>query len=104
MNVNGKINSIGKEIFVKYYYDFKNCTNKKVLAQKILDENLKATSLYAQYTRISNAKTIINGVNSYLSEAFDIILLSKKISDRYKLLAKQICKNELGKELSNELL
>ena len=30
------LNSVGKRIFIEYYYDFKNVTDKNALAQKLL--------------------------------------------------------------------
>lgn len=33
------LNSIGKTCFIEHYYDFRNCSNKKELAQKIFQNN-----------------------------------------------------------------
>jgi hypothetical protein len=57
--VKRKLNSIGKGIFIKYYEEFKNTNNDTVgLANKLLKENIKASSLPAQKTRITNARSI----------------------------------------------
>lgn len=48
------VNSIGKKIFVNYYYEFKDKSiDKKQLAEKLLSENPNATKIGGQYTRIS---------------------------------------------------
>lgn len=53
------LNSVGKQIFVNYYYDFKDLNvDKNYLAQKLLKENPKATSIGGQTTRINCAHRI----------------------------------------------
>jgi len=74
------LNSIGKEIFINYFYDFKNCKDKSALAQKLLEENSKATKIGGQLTRISCAVRIINNKNA-LTEALDIVINSNRLSN-----------------------
>ncbi|MCL2774699.1 MAG: hypothetical protein FWD71_15330 [Oscillospiraceae bacterium] len=79
MDTERLLNSVGKEIFINYFYDFKNCADKKILAQKLLDDNPKATKLGGQITRISCASRIINDKNA-LEQALDMIINSKRLS------------------------
>jgi len=94
MDTQRLLNSVGKEIFVNYFYDFKNCTNKAILAQKLLDENPKATELGGQITRINCASRIINDKNA-LKEALAIILSSKRLSYDIISKARKIKSNEI---------
>lgn len=54
-----RLKSIGKEIFVEYFEEFRDTTIRtQDLANKLLKENQRATSFDAQKTRISNARKI----------------------------------------------
>ncbi len=78
-----KINSIGKKCFVDNYHEFRLVINKKILAQKLLDKNPKATSLQAQLTRINCAIWIFS--NKLEKEALKKIISSNiDISTRKK--------------------
>lgn len=50
------LNSIGKKCFIDYYEDFRCCTDKNALTQKILANNKNTTSPSAQMTRINYAQ------------------------------------------------
>ncbi len=71
------LNSIGKSIFVNYYYGFKSHTSGNDLAQTLLEENPRAKSLQAQQTRVSKAKQIFNA--QLEKEALKIIIASKRL-------------------------
>lgn len=74
--LNAKLNSIGKSIFVKYYYEFKDGSfDNQRMAQKLFDENPKASSVGAQSTRISNARGIFE--NKLHIDALENIVHSK---------------------------
>ena len=66
------LNSIGKKIFINYYKDFKNVSDKKALAIKLLRENPNASTLTGQITRISCAVRIFD--NQLQIEALNIII------------------------------
>lgn len=88
------LNSVGKEIFVNYYYDFKNQNiNTKEFAIKLLEENPRANSLNAQNTRISKARKIFE--NGLEKDALKIIINSKKLNDAVKKKAETILSNEI---------
>jgi len=95
MDVERLLNSVGKEIFVNYFYEFKNCTNEGVLAQKLLNENPKASALSGQITRINCAKRIISDENA-LKQALNLILISKRLSYGIIKKAKEIKKAEFS--------
>lgn len=80
------LNSIGKKCFVDYFYDFKDCDDKIVLANKLLSENLKVTSLLAQMTRINYARWIFE--NGAEEEALSYIIASDRIDDVTRKKAK----------------
>ena len=82
------LNSIGKQCFVKYYYQFRDCTDKNYLAQTLLKDNSSASSLSAQMTRINYAKWIFE--NSLEKEALDIIIQSTRLDSQIIQSAKQI--------------
>lgn len=86
--VNRALNSIGKKCFVDYYYQFKDCVNKNYLAQSLLKENLSATSLSAQLTRINYAQWIFE--NFLEKETLDIIIQSSRLDAQTIQRAKQI--------------
>ncbi len=78
--LNRKLTSIGKGVFVEYFEDFKNGSFD------VLDEK-KFTEL-AKKTRISKAKSIFNAGQEY--EALENILNSKKVEQEWRDLAKDI--------------
>ena len=71
------LNSVGKQCFVKYYDRFKTCTDKQALAEALLRDNPRASSLSAQLTRINAAQWIFE--NGLEFEALDLILRSARI-------------------------
>lgn len=73
------LNSVGKKIFVEYYDDFKNVTDKNALAQKLLQENTNASSIGGQMTRINCAVRIFD--NNLQLEALDIVL-NARVDDK----------------------
>lgn len=72
------LNSIGKKCFVDYFWDFKNCNDKQMLAEKLLNDNSHAFSLSAQITRINYAIWIFD--NKLEKEALELIIESKRIN------------------------
>jgi len=86
------LNSIGKEIFARYYYDFKSIKDKNKLAEKLLNENEKAKSIGGQLTRINCAIKIFR--NKKELEALKIIVNSNRMAEDVKEIAKKIIKQE----------
>lgn len=82
------LNSIGKKIFVDYYYDFKSHTSGDGLAKKLLLENPMTKSLQAQKTRVSKAKQIFN--DQLEKEALKIIMASKRVNEETLMKAHKI--------------
>ena len=80
MDAKRLLDSIGKEIFINYFYDFKNCKDKSKLAQKLLEENPKATKIGGQVTRINCAVRIINDKNT-LIESLNLVINSNRLSN-----------------------
>lgn len=77
-DVNRMLNSVGKKIFIDYYYEFKNFNmDKDILAQKLLEENPKARKLSGQFIRISFARKIFS--NNMQKEALGIIINSNRL-------------------------
>ena len=73
------LSSIGKEIFVKYYEKFKNeSINNKTLAEKLLDDNPKATSYNAQIVRVNSARRLIR--EGRVIDALYFIVDSRKVN------------------------
>ena len=95
MDTERLLNSIGKAIFINYFYDFKNCKDKKALAQKLLEENPKATTLGGQKTRISCAMRIIND-NNALKQALDLVI-NARVSDDIIEKARKIKLQEISR-------
>ena len=86
--LNRALKSVGKESFVSNYPDYKNCNDSKqrrALAEKLLDENEKATGYDAQCSRISNAKRIFR--DNLQKDAMDIIRKSDRVDDVTRKLA-----------------
>lgn len=81
------LNSIGKKCFIDYYEDFRNCTDKNALAQKLLENNKNATSPSAQMTRINYAQWIFD--NNKEKEALIIIISSNRLDDNTKKKARE---------------
>ena len=80
------LNSIGKQCFVENFKLFKTCTDKKALAQILLENNPNATSLTAQLTRVNYACWIFD--NNLEKEALKIILSSNRLSSSIQSKAK----------------
>ena len=75
-DLNRLLGSIGKKIFIDYYYDFKKPNlDKKALAEKLLRENPKADSIVGQVTRVSCAIRIFKD-NLHI-EALDNVINSR---------------------------
>jgi len=68
------LNSIGKRCFIRYYNDFRRCSDKKALARKLLTENPGARSQQAQMTRVNYAAWIFQ--NELEREALRIVIQS----------------------------
>lgn len=84
-----KLRSIGKEIFVEYFEEFRNLTvDREELAIKLLEENPKANSLAAQKTRISNARKIFE--LKMEREALVNIIESDRLNENIREKAKRI--------------
>ena len=75
--VSRALNSVGKQCFVKYYDRFQICTDKQALAEALLRDNPRASSLSAQLTRIRAAQWIFE--NGLEREALDLVLQSARI-------------------------
>jgi hypothetical protein len=86
------LNSIGKEIFVRHYYDFKSIKDKFKLAEKLLNENQRASTIGGQLTRINCANKIFE--NGKEIEALEIIVNSNRMTDDIKQIAKKIIEKE----------
>lgn len=75
--VSRALNSVGKQCFVKYYDRFQTCTDKQALAEALLRDNPRASSLSTQLTRINAAQWIFE--NGLEREALDLVLQSVRI-------------------------
>ncbi|WP_075619821.1 hypothetical protein [Paenisporosarcina indica] len=83
-----KLRSIGKEIFVEYFEEFRDLNvDREELAKKLLKDNPKAISLDAQKTRISNARKIFELKMEI--EALDNIVKSDRLKDIIRGKAKR---------------
>jgi hypothetical protein len=74
-NLERKLNSVGKRIFVAYFKEFKTCSDKNALANKLLEENPNAHAISGQKARISCAKWIFE--QHLEKSALNIIIDSK---------------------------
>jgi len=84
-----KLRSIGKEIFVKYFEEFRDLNvDREELSKKLLKDNPKAISLNAQKTRISNARKIFE--LKMEKEALENIVKSDRLKDNIRENAKRI--------------
>lgn len=92
-DVQKKLKSIGKAIFVEYYNDFKNINyDTHKLANKLLKENPNAYSITAQRTRISNARSIFKN-NEQISALEEIII--SNIEETILAKAKKLLREEM---------
>lgn len=87
-DLNSSLKSIGKGIFVEYFYEFKDCQDKNALAQRLLSENTKAHSKQAQATRVSNALRIFH--ENKEREALELIAQSTKVKQEIREKAEEI--------------
>lgn len=88
-----KLNSIGKKVFVDYYYDFKYLNlDKNKLAQKLLDGNPKAETISGQLIRIGYARQIFS--ENVQREALEIICSSKRLDTVTIKKARKIINDE----------
>ncbi len=85
------LNSIGKTCFIEHYYDFRNCSNKKELAQKIFQNN-NTRKVNPNLTRINCALQLFN--NHSEKEALLLIIKSSSIPTEIKNRAQEILSNE----------
>lgn len=91
--VEKRLKSIGMNIFVSYYLDFKNSKQDRgKLASKLLKDNPKASSLDAQKTRISNARKIFE--ENLQIDALEIITNSERVGESVINRAKEILNSE----------
>ncbi|MNF11409.1 hypothetical protein D3C80_2126220 [compost metagenome] len=77
------------------YYEYKNDNlDKKEFAQKLLNENSRATSFQAQLIRISKAKSLFDHNKNI--EALQLVINSNssQISDELKQNAQEILNDE----------
>ncbi|QOR36886.1 hypothetical protein IMX26_08795 [Clostridium sp. 'deep sea'] len=97
-DINRWLNSVGKKIFVDYYYNFKQINlDKNTFAQRLLEENPNATRISGQLTRISCAQRIFR--NNLQIEALLLIIDSNRLSNATINKARAILEKEsLGKE------
>lgn len=81
------LNSIGKKCFIDFYEDFKFCSDKDLLVQKLLANNKNAHSPSAQMTRINYARWIFD--NNQEKNALIIVINSNRIDDKTKEKARE---------------
>lgn len=89
MDIIKKLNSVGKAVFVKYYYQFKNESNQTCVAAIT-----EPYTLHAKQTRTSTAKSIFREEMNL--QALYIICTSSKVDSVTKAQAKKILLDELG--------
>jgi hypothetical protein len=89
--LNRLLGSIGKKIFIDYYYEFKKPNlDKKALSERLLRENQKAESIVGQVTRVNCAIRIfednlqIEALQNVINSRVDGITI-KKAKDILKL-------------------
>lgn len=93
IDVNSCLNSVGKKIFVDFYYDFKNLQlDKDVLAKKLLDNNPNASKISGQIIRINFARKIFD--NNLEREALEIIVSSNRLDEETIRKAQEILNND----------
>ena len=94
-SLNETLSAAGKSVFVRFYYDFKDTSiSQEILADKLFREN-PATTSKRQGFRIPRARHIFE--TGQQQDALKIIIASKKVDEKIKILAKQILiKEEIG--------
>jgi len=89
MNLEKLLRIVGLKIFVKYYYDFKNCSRAYCINS--FEENFTDES---KFSRAKHAKTIMN--NNLDKDALIIIAKSKRVGSATKEAAIQILESEFS--------
>jgi hypothetical protein len=91
-----KLNSVGKEVFVSYYYLFRDYANDKITKRsairKLIDENVSNED--GASMRLSNAKIIF--IEKGNCEALLIVQNSQRLSAQTIRTAKGIFKEDGG--------
>lgn len=91
-NLESNLSAIGKEVFVSFYYDFKNfAITTEELSEKLFKENARSKSK-KQGFRIPRARHIFE--TGQQIEALDIIIKSKRVPNEVVEKAKIILKKE----------
>lgn len=91
------LKAIGKTVFVKFYFDFKDMTvSRERLAQKLFVENFRSKSVQQGF-RIQRARYIFK-IGQEL-EALKLIIESARIDDDVKQQARNILRSELQSQL-----
>jgi hypothetical protein len=89
-----KLNSVGREKFVNYYYVFKDYANNRITRasaiQKLVDQSVSNEA--GASMRLGNAKIIFDGKVS--CEALMIVQESRKLSEQVIRAAKKLLKEE----------
>lgn len=93
------LNAIGKSVFVRFYYDFKdaNIPYDKIV-EKLFNENSRTKSKQQGF-RIYRARHIF--ATGQQIKALELIAESKKVDLEIRDLAKQILKDEMSQETVN---
>ena len=89
MDIERKLNSVGKEAFVIYYFDFKTKSREAVINKLVED---KVSNYDGASIRVGNAKQIF--ANNKQCEALSIIVKSKRLPSEVIHLAKKILLEE----------
>jgi len=89
-----KLNSVGKEVFVRYYYLFRDFASDNVsrrsAIQRLVDENVSNED--GAWMRLGNARAIFNERGN--CHALLLIQHSQRLSDRTITLARKIAKED----------
>jgi hypothetical protein len=89
-----KLNSVGKEVFVKYYDLFRDYSRDKITKrsaiQKLVDDEVSNEDGAA--IRLSNARIIFNGKGN--CEALLLVQKSQKLSEQIIRAAKEVSRKE----------
>lgn len=105
VDLNTTLSSVGKAVFVNFYYDFKNVSlSNHEIAEKILKVNLNTKSNNQNF-RIPRARHIF--AEGYQLDALKIIIDSTKVDPKAREKAKLILEEELkrvnaSQEVMNE--
>ena len=89
MTLDDLLRSIGMRTFVKYYYNFKNCSRSYCIVN--FEENFTEK---AKSSKTGHAQSIFK--NALEKEALLKIIASTRVDEISRLRAKQILKNEFG--------